>query len=279
MIQERKAFSESSNKNISEKNAINLQKNKFRVNSLNALKTDLEPLTNNNFNNEVNKTLPNSIRFFQRREHPLVFYSLGKMGNSKIENNILPLHTSQGFRSSSNDMKNRNLLSINSTFYENPKMKKEFATINKQIIDDNNYLNPLKIFRSFHKYNVSKNCENQETFNMAKKKIYTKEIISNIKNGIYLTKKEFYDEKNKLLKPKNISIDLKINSSNDNKDNINLYRTINTDGNINKSYFKDPNDYTKEKLKKKEWRFDRNYKMFIKHKNWWKKEKYDIYYF
>ena len=30
----------------------------------------------------------------------------------------------------------------------------------------------------------------------------------------------------------------------------------------------------KEELMSKNWRFDRNYKMFIKHKNWWKCDKY-----
>ena len=44
--------------------------------------------------------------------------------------------------------------------------------------------------------------------------------------------------------------------------------------NSNRYIFKDPNDYTKEELKNKEWRFDRNYKMFIKHKNWWNSDKY-----
>ena len=73
-------------------------------------------------------------------------------------------------------------------------------------------------------------------------------------------------------------------------ENKNKYKTINTDININstknddnneinnnkdnKYYFKDPTDYTKEELKSKNWRFDRNYKMFIKHKNWWKCDKY-----
>ena len=43
-----------------------------------------------------------------------------------------------------------------------------------------------------------------------------------------------------------------------------------TEGNINNRYiFKDPNDYTKKELKSKEWRFDRNFTKFIKHRNWW----------
>ena len=55
-----------------------------------------------------------------------------------------------------------------------------------------------------------------------------------------------------------------------------MNKTLNTEINNNKYIFKDPNDYTRKELISKNWRFDRNLKQFIKHKNWWKPDKYVI---
>lgn len=253
---------------------------KYKTNSFNIFKSNLQLNANKNNNNntlqnpytkKMNLSLENND---SELEHPLVFYALGKIKNKNkmINNNNLALYTSQGFRSSSNDMIKRNMFSINASCFDNMKKNKEYSTIKKQILEDNNYLNPIKIYKSFHKYDVDNNCINQETFNLTKKKYYSRDRLSKIKTGLYLTKKEFYEQKKNLL------------------ENKNKYKTINTDINIdstknydnneinnnkdNKYYFKDPTDYTKEELKSKNWRFDRNYKMFIKHKNWWKCDKY-----
>ena len=152
------------------------------------------------------------------------------------------------------------------------KKKKEYGLINNQIIDENNYLQPIKVFKSFHKYDVKDSCINQETYNITKKKLFSRDRYSNIKKGLNITKKQFIEEKNKFLKEK-VSRSIEV------KDNKNqLYKTINTDINCSKSIFKDPNDYTIEELKSNDWRFDRNFTKFIKHKNWWKSDKYVIIY-
>ena len=186
----------------------------------------------------------------------------------------------------------RNLFSIHTSLYDELRKKKDYSTINNQIIEDNDYLNPIKIYKSFHKYNVPNNCINGETYNLAKKKMYSKDIISNIRKGLFITKKDFIEQKQKALNQKiSKSIDLKekrqdlqLKHSIDNtkiEKNEYLNKTINTERINNKFIFKDPNDHTKEELKSKDYKFDRNNKMFIKHKNWWKPDKYVIinYYF
>lgn len=253
---------------------------KYKTNSFNIFKSNLQLNANKNNNNntlknpytkKMNLSLENND---SELEHPLVFYALGKIKNKNkmINNNNLALYTSQGFRSSSNDMIKRNMFSINASCFDNMKKNKEYSTIKKQILEDNNYLNPIKIYKSFHKYDVDNNCINQETFNLTKKKYYSRDRLSKIKTGLYLTKKEFYEQKKNLLENKNkyktINTDINIDSTkNDDNNEINNNKD-------NKYYFKDPTDYTKEELKSKNWRFDRNYKMFIKHKNWWKCDKY-----
>ena len=285
----------------SSKDEINNNNNKvfipnihYKTNSFNALKKDLK--INNNY--IVNNTQPNQekekLEKFRSQkkinlsednnhndsiEHPLVFYALGKIKNPKINNSNIKLYTSQGFRSSANDVFERNLFSINSSCYDDLRKKKGYSTIKQQILEENDYLNPLKIYKSFHKYDVRNNCINQETYNLAKKKFYSRDRHSNIKKGLFITKKEFLEQKKNLLnKKESKSIDFKEKEKSPVEDNNVDYKnkTINTDTNINnaKFIFKDPNDYTKEKLKSKEWKFDRNYKIFIKHKNWWKSDKY-----
>ena len=113
-----------------------------KTNSFNALK---ENLNQNNNNNTINLTQPNQEKTFynknrylteennKSKDHPLVYYALGKLNNYKIENNTIPLYTSQGFRSSSNDMMKRNLFSIHTSFYDELRKKKDKSTINKQI--------------------------------------------------------------------------------------------------------------------------------------------------
>lgn len=291
MIEEKNSPSENSNEN----NIIpNL---KYKTNSFNTLKKNVNQ---NNNNSTIGQTEPNQIKTYynkninlteenKNKEHPLLFYTLGKVNNYKIYNSNIPLYTSQGFRSSSNDMMKRNLLSINTSYYDELKKKKGNSTIRQQIIEENDYLNPLKIYKSFHKYDVSNNCINQETYNLAKKKMYSKDIISNIKKGLYITKKEFIEQKKKILddnksksidlKEKNSDLHLRKSLDNDKIKNGQMNKTINTETNINKYIFKDPNDYTREDLIGKNWRFDRNNKIFIKHKNWWKIDKYVIIYY
>ena len=278
---------------------------KYRKNILDSPRNDIEQNNNKSLNIKPQASQSNQEKASNAqnnnltennstpREHPLVFYALGKVSGVKEKNLGIPLYTSQGFRSNSNDLLKRNMHSIHTSYYDELKKKKEYGLINNQIIDENNYLQPIKVFKSFHKYDVKDSCINQETYNITKKKLFSRDRYSNIKKGLNITKKQFIEEKNKFLKEKvSRSIEVKDNKNNklldsfdnnynnttlDNNKNQ-LYKTINTDINCSKSIFKDPNDYTIEELKSNDWRFDRNFTKFIKHKNWWKSDKYVIIY-
>lgn len=260
----------------------------------------------NNLTNQINTKSNQDKTFYQKnvslteennnnsKEHPLVFYALGKINNLKKNDISIPLYTSQGFRSTSNDLLKRNMHSINTSYYDELKKKKEYGTIKKQITEENDYLNPIKVFKTFRKYDINESCINSETYNIAKKKMYSRDRYSNIKKGQYITKKQFLEEKERLLNKRiSKSIDFKevpdnklkysfentrYNYNNNDNNNDKLYKTINTEINTNKSIFKDPKDYTIEQLKSQDWRFDRNFKQFLKHKNWWKSDKYVILY-
>ena len=292
MNSEQNQLKETSNEiNVKQPSIPNIEN---KTNSFNGLKINLNH-NNNSANNQTQqnqeKTFYNKINLTEEnnksKDHPLLFYALGKLNKNIIDNNTIPLYTSQGFRSSSNDVIKRNLLSIHTSYFDELKKKKDNTIINNQIKEENDYLNPIKIYKSIHKYNIHNNCINQETYNLAKKKMYSKDILSNIKRGLLITKKDFIEQKNKALNEKHSkfidlkekSYDLKLKHSFDNtKTDKNEYlnKTINTERINNKFFFKDPIDHTKEELKGKEWRFDRNNKIFMKHKNWWKPDKYVI---
>lgn len=211
------------------------------------------------------------------KEHPLLFYALGKVNKEKIDNISFPLYTSQGFQNSPNNLIKRNLFSINSSCFDELKKKKEYSSIKKQSLEETDYSKNFTLYNLYHKFDVYNNCINQETYNLARKKFYSRDIFSNIKKGLLITKKEFNEEKNRLMNKVSKSIDLKekkvelsFDKNKNLENNEKLYKTIKTEGNINNRYiFKDPNDYTKKELKSKEWRFDRNFTKFIKHRNWW----------
>ena len=290
MISEKISHLESSKDEINNNNKVFIPNIHYKTNSFNSLRKDLK-LNCNSINNnsqpiqekekygsqkQINLSEDNNNN--DSMEHPLVFYTLGKIKAPKINSSNIKLYTSQGFRSSSNDMFERNLFSINSSYYDELRKKKEYSTIKQQILEENDYLNPLKIYKSFHKYDVHNNCINQETYNLAKKKLYSRDRLSNIKKGLFITKKEFNEQKKNLLnKKESKSIDFKEKEKRSSEDNVNYKnKAISTDINVNnnKYIFKDPNDYTKENLNSRNLKFDRNYKIFIKHKNWWKIDKY-----
>ena len=125
-----------------------------------------------------------------------------------------------------------------------------------------------------------------ETYNLTKKKMYSRDRYSNIKTGHNISKKEFIEQKKNLLhRDLSKSLDFKKRHINEfenslddskNENKAKLYNTINAENSNNKVIFKDPNDYTKEVLKERNFKFDRNNKIFLKHRNWWNVEKYVI---
>ena len=243
----------------------------------------------------------NNINNIKKQIHPLDFYTLGKVDNPpKYISNYNP---NKGFRSTSNDLINRNLFSLNSSKYDNLIKNKNFSVLSEQNINENNYLNPLEVFKAYKKPSLPSNAINIETYNIAKEKIFTKSSISLIKKGLQLTHTNFINCKNKLLtenSSRNINkttID-KINNKNlvrmktetkinnksneikskygfDNENNNDKNNYDNQYNSISKPTIKyiNPIDYSKKQLKANTLYFDKNNQQFLRHKNWWKVEK------
>ena len=269
---------------------------KYNSNTFNAVKNNFDP------KNTIDQTQAESYRdktFYHGsmqkanninnvKDHPLLSYYKSKLNDSlKEKYNHFPLYIENGLNNVPNDIVKRNIYSINTRYFDHLKKKKEFSIPKKKTKDEeNDNFSSIKIYKSYnHKY-IPDCCINMETYNLTKKKMYSRDRYSNIKTGLNITKKEFIEQKNKLLnRDLSKSLDFKKRHINEfenslddskNENKAKLYNTINAENSNNKVIFKDPNDYTIEVLKDKNLKFDRNNKIFLKHRNWWNVEKYVI---
>ena len=205
--------------------------------------------------------------------HSLEFIALGRVSSSPKFN--YTFNYNNAFRSNSNDLITRNIFSINnSTFIEMNKKPKQ-PTLKDQDITNNNYLKPLDAYKSFQKYSLTSDVINRGTYDIAKERLFAKDIQSELKKGNYITKNDFLEEKLtgkcpknknnvKILKKSEIRENLKtednITSKNGNNDHELKKPTLN---------FIDPNDYSKSELKSNFLYFDKNNQQFLRHRNWW----------
>lgn len=159
----------------------------------------------------INQTITpkdkNIISNFDRKNlhvHPLNFYALGEVSpeyEPQFGSTFLP---SRGFRSTSNDLLHRNVFSLNSRYYDELKNQtKKLSTLKEQNIEENNYMQPLSLYNSFHKYDIPLNACNMATLHLAREKLYASQNYSTIKNGQKISRKEFYEQKDKLIKDEN----------------------------------------------------------------------------
>ena len=248
---------------------------------------------NNNLSNDKNK---NNINV-----RSIEFYALGKVNNYKKINHFIP--NNNGFRSTSNNLLKRNYFSINNRIFDDLKDKnpKKQATIYEQNIDENNYLTPLNVFNSFQRYDLPSNVVNQETYNIAKEKLFAKDIFSTIKKGNHISRNDFVSQKQNLLGSSDTK-DNKFLTPNNNRttndDNIKefkrynscinimeenrekKYNEINKEKNNDKKLInssssrafvpKNPKDFTKEILANTIIHFDKNHTNIVRDRNWWK---------
>ena len=138
------------------------------------------------------------------------FCNIGKFKNfPKLNTKKL----NQSFRGGSNNLINRNYLSVNNRNFDNLQCKfpKKLSTILHQTFEENNYLEPLKSFRYEHKNDVPDYAMNKEMYNITKKKLFNNEVKSNIRLGKPISRIDYLNRKKKLL---NIN-DKNISSSND----------------------------------------------------------------
>jgi hypothetical protein len=256
-----------------------------------------------------NKEAPNTNDNFRKNInlHSLDFYALGKVPPyKKISNFMAP---NSGFRSTSNNMLKRNYFSINNRNFDDLKniYPKKQATIYEQNINENNYLAPLSIFNTIQRYDLPNNVVNQETYNLAKEKLYAKDILSTIRKGKHLSRNDFFKQKQNLMgganndKDSNKPFSTPFNKSLNNGDNVKELKRYNSYVNI-KEYNRDlkekmmidkeknekklmhssstkafvpknPKDITKEELKNRNLLFDKNHSQIVRDRNWWKVNK------
>lgn len=255
--------------------------------------TLLKDIKNNN--NVYNDKIDKNINLYS-----LDFYALGKVHNyQKINKFTQP---NNGFQSTSNNLLKRNYFSVNNRHFDDLKNRypKKQATIYEQNIKENNYLTPINIFNSLYRYDLPSNVVNQETYNIAKEKLFAKDIFSTIRKGEHLSRNDYISEKNNLMNIKdtqlltqknrtindvntrqikrynsclNIKDDIFNNKENNNdslnkeKNDINkLQHSLSTKAFIPKN----PKDFTKEELKNTVTHFDKNYSRIVRDRNWWK---------
>lgn len=232
--------------------------------------------------------------------HSIDFYALGKVPPYQKNKNFIP--PNNGFRSTSNNLIKRNYFSINNRYFDDLKniYPKKQATIYEQNIEENNYLTPLSVFNTVQRYDLPNNVVNQETYNIAKEKLYAKDIFSTIRKGKPLSRNDFFaqkknlmeDNKNKLFyTPSNKSL----NNDNNNTKELKRYNSsvnikeyerdlknemiINKEKNEKKLIHssstkafipKNPKDITKEILTNRNLLFDKNHSQIVRDRNWWK---------
>ena len=284
----------------------NLSNNKFKINhtdnlnNLDISKSSSMKLNSNkltdirNYNNDSNdNSLSNQNNQYFRS---IEFYGLGKVKNYQRINQFIP--NNNGFRSTSNTLLKRNYFSINNRNFDELKNKipKKQATIYEQNIYENNYLTPLSVFNTNQRYDLPSNVLNQETFNIAKEKLYAKDIFSTIKKGNHLSKSDFFSEKQKLLgnkdklylTPNNSLINIKNDKElkryksyiNIKENSLEKKNEINKVGGNDKKLIhtsssrlfspKNPKDFTKEVLTNSIIHFDKNHSHIVRDRNWWK---------
>jgi len=102
----------------------------------------------------------------------LDFYAIGNMPK-EIE--IPKIKYNSAIKDNSNDLLNRNKLSLNSHNLENLRNShKNLSSIINSKIENNNYLDPLRVYKSTDNYNISNNMVNKETYRLTKEKLFAK---------------------------------------------------------------------------------------------------------
>ena len=232
-----------------------------------------QPLTPRNFslyNKQENHNLsfndqkPKNINK-KEKTHPLDFYTMGKFNKKSMYSTTYDWN--KGFQSTSNNILTRNELSLNSRQFFNKKINKKLSTIRDQNITENNYMDPIKAYKTLEQYNLPKYATNFETYNIMKEKIFTKDTENTITKGKNITKNEFLIQKENLLKSKNNNNNNSENKNNEKNNDIpkkSIVKSLSTPG----FKYKDPTDYSKQQLLPNYLYFDKNENQLLKNRKW-----------
>ena len=242
--------------------------------------------TNQN-NNQVFQPLePNSFKMTKKRDfypttniqnktfyslrkpsetHKLEFYALGKVSPKTKYSN---LEWNKGIKSTSNDIMQRNALSINTRKFNGMNIHKNLSNLNEQNISQNNYLDPVKIYKTYEKCNLPKYATNVETYKIMKEKYFAKDIHSQIAQGRPLSRKEFIKQKENLLKNNKLNMTnrtFRKNIVDHKEEKKGINKSCSESAGLE---FKDPNDYSKQLLKNNYLYFDKNNNQMIRQKKY-----------
>ena len=179
------------------------------------------------------------------KPRPLEFYALGQLSNPPPFINTF--QSNRGFRSTSSDLLQRNIFSVNSRDYETKRTNyKQISTITNQNIPENNYLTPLNCYKTFQKFNLPSHLTNKETYNIAKEKIFATDKTSSLFDGKCINTSDYLEQRKSSL-------------------------TIDTSPS-NSSFAKTMNDrmfMKSNKLNDKVLVFDKNEKQMLRNKGFW----------
>ncbi len=290
-------------------NILNIKRNQLLSPNIRIKKSNSVIISNNdNFSKpqsmSINTTILNDMKNNDNNSnkknnnlslHSIDFYALGKDNNYKKPN--IFIQPNNAFPSTSNNLLKRNYFSVNNRYYDYLKniCPKKQATIYEQNINENNYLTPISIYNSYNKYNIPSNVINKGTYNIAKEKLFAKDISSSIKKGNLVSRNDFILQKIKLMKIKNKNYMTPTNKSinniktkefkkyrncielnNDKDEDIEknekneIKKKLEHSSSTKEFIPKNPKDPTKEELKNRITYFDKNNEQIIRNRNWWK---------
>ena len=117
------------------------------------------PLISNSFSHNKNADFSQNLNntfFFNKspKFHPMEFYALGKIPTGTV---YPTLQWNKGIKSTSNNIIERNVLSINTKKFNQIYPYKNLASLYQQNVTENNYMKPLKLYRTSEKYNLPTN--------------------------------------------------------------------------------------------------------------------------
>ena len=227
------------------------------------------PLISNSFSHNKSSNFMGDNTFALNKKntfHPIEFYALGKIPSGTV---YPTFQWNKGIKSTSNNIIERNVLSINTAKFNRLYNYKNLASLSQQNVTENNYMKPIKLYKTTEKYNLPQNTTNFETYKIMKEKLFSKDIQSTIAKGKYLNKSDFIKEKENTIKSKNepkLQIEeQKTFTGKDNKNEIKNERKNKTGTGF---FFKDPNDYSKKLLMNNTYGFEQNNIQMIKPKKW-----------
>jgi hypothetical protein len=145
----------------------------------------------------------------------LDFYALGKVNRNP---QIHPYNNNKGIPDHSNNLLERNALSLNSSNLESIRNNyRSLHTVDEIKKETNNYLNPIHVYKSSEKYNINDNMTNKETYNITKEKLFAQDRAISNNTGRSVNKDDF-------VKMKSVTMNNLNSTTSENNNSISLPR-------------------------------------------------------